>query len=200
MTAASNDRLSTDGAGDDGREPVVLVVDDEERVTQAFDLWLDGYDVRTATSGEAALETLDDEVDVILLDRQMPGMNGDEVLERVREGEHSPRVAMVTGVAPTFDVVDMPFDDYLEKPVGQEELRAVIERLLDRSAYDERIAELEATTRKVELLRERHTDSELADSEEFGELTDRRDRLRYEADELLADLGPEEFARLMQDL
>jgi len=199
MTATS-DRVDADDADETPEpEPVVLAVDDEPRVTQAFALWLDGYDVRTAQSGEEALELLDG-VDVVLLDRQMPGMDGGEVLAELRDRGYDCRVAMVTGVAPKLDLVDMAFDDYLEKPVDPDELTETVEQLLSRGDYDERIAELLSVTRKIELLRSERPESELTDDEEFESLLAERERLESETDELLADLGPEEFAQIMSDL
>jgi DNA-binding response OmpR family regulator len=183
----------------DSEQPVVLAVDDEPRITQSFDIWLDGYEVLTAMSGEEALSEVSDRVDVVLLDRHMPGMSGDEVLERIRERDVSPRVAMITGVEPDFDIVDMPFDDYVEKPVGPEVVADTVDELLDRTTYDERIGELETVAGKIALLEDTYTDAELEDHETFTELVERRDRLQQEADELLADLDPGEFEQIMSD-
>ena len=196
MTATS-DRVEADDADEEHQaEPVALAVDDEPRVTQAFALWLDGYEVRTAQSGEEALEMLEG-VDVVLLDRKMPGMDGSEVLEVIRERGYDCRVAMVTGVSPELDVADMAFDDSLEKPVDPEELAETVERLLARAGYDERITELLSVTRKIEILRSEYPDEELGD--EFESLLAERERLKQETDEMLSNLGPEEFAQIMSD-
>ncbi|MFB6105679.1 MAG: response regulator, partial [Halobacteriaceae archaeon] len=67
----------------EGARPTVVVVDDEEGIAEAYSYWLsDEYDVRTAQSGAGALETIDEDVDVVLLDRRMPDRSGDEVLDR----------------------------------------------------------------------------------------------------------------------
>ncbi|PSQ22034.1 hypothetical protein BRD04_05520 [Halobacteriales archaeon QS_9_67_17] len=191
--------MSAEGDATDAERPVVLAVDDEPRITQSFDIWLDGYEVLTAMSGEEALSAVSDRVDVVLLDRHMPGMSGDEVLEQIRERDVSPRVAMITGVEPDFDIVEMPFDDYVEKPVGPEEVADTVDGLLDRTTYDERIGELETVAGKIALLEDTYTDAELEDHERFTELVERRDRLRREADELLADLDSGEFEQIMSD-
>ena len=80
------------------------------------------HDVRTAYGGEEALEKADEDVDLVFLDRQMPDMSGDDVLERVRERGLDCRVVMVTAVDPDFDIVEMPFDDYLTKPVMRDDV------------------------------------------------------------------------------
>ena len=171
--------------GTEARErPTVLVVDDEPRVCQAFELWLDGtYRVVTATDGETALERLDGRIDVVLLDRHMPGLSGDEVLDRIREGDHDPRVAMVTAVDPDFDIVDMPFDHYVSKPVDGETLEGVIERLLELDRYDGSLSDFYAVTEKIATLEAAKTRHELGDSEEYTALVERRERLETEVND-----------------
>ncbi len=177
--------------GDTDR-PVVLAVDDEKRVVQAFDIWLgDGYDVRTATGGTEALEQLDDTVDVVLLDRHMPDMSGDEVLEQIREAEYDCRVAMVTAVAPEFDIVDMEFDHYVSKPVDESDLRMVVDRLLDIQHYDERLADLYRVVQKIATLEEEMTVSRLDLHEEYANLVEERERLREETRDQIGEMDRE---------
>ena len=177
--------------GDTDR-PVVLAVDDEKRVVQAFDIWLgDGYDVRTATGGTEALEQLDDTVDVVLLDRHMPDMSGDEVLEQIREAEYDCRVAMVTAVAPEFDIVDMEFDHYVSKPVDESDLRMVVDRLLDIQHYDEQLADLYRVVQKIATLEDEMTDSRLDHHEEYASLVEERERLREETHDQIGEMDDE---------
>ncbi|MDY7082664.1 MAG: response regulator, partial [Halobacteria archaeon] len=62
-------------------EPTIVVVDDEQAVADMYYEWLEGeYDVKKAYDGEEALEKIDQDTDLVLLDRRMPGMSGDEVL------------------------------------------------------------------------------------------------------------------------
>lgn len=118
----------------------VLVVDDEQTVLELYRTWLgDRYTLIRTTCGEAALDALSADVDVILLDRQMPGLSGDEVLESIRRRGYRTPVAMVTGVRPTVEVIDMGFDEYIVKPFGEAEVVDLVERLLSRGSYDERM-------------------------------------------------------------
>jgi DNA-binding response OmpR family regulator len=120
-------------------EPTVLMVDDEKRVADGYALRLDDVaDVTVAYDGEEALDTVDDglEPDIVLLDRHMPGMSGDEVLTRIRERDVESRIVMVTAVDPGLDVLDMPFDDYLSKPVEREDLLAVVDQQCQVLAYE----------------------------------------------------------------
>jgi DNA-binding response OmpR family regulator len=120
-------------------DPRVLMVDDEKTVADAYALRLgDVADVSVAHSGPTALDELDDGrvPDVVLLDRHMPGMSGDDVLERIRERELETRVIMVTAIDPGLGVLDMPFDDYLSKPVDREDLLAAVDQQCQVLAYE----------------------------------------------------------------
>jgi predicted DNA binding protein/DNA-binding response OmpR family regulator len=142
-------------ASDDGR-PVVLVVDDDDDLADTYALWLgDEYDVRTAYGGEEAIEQLDDSIDVVLLDRRMPGVPGDEVLAAIRERDLDCLVSMLTAVAPDSDVVDLPFDEYLVKPVTKTEVVEVVDELLLRSDFDPETREYLALDATADTLDER---------------------------------------------
>ena len=74
-------------------QPTILVVEDEQALIELYVRWLeDEYDVRTAEGGEEALEEFDDSVGVVLLDRLMPGMSGDEMLEESGSGRPTARL------------------------------------------------------------------------------------------------------------
>ncbi|MFB6207523.1 MAG: response regulator [Haloglomus sp.] len=135
-------------------DATVLVVDDEEPVREAYTLYLESadYDVRTARNGGEALTELSPAVDVMLLDRRMPGMSGEEVLEHVVEWHPGCRVAMVTAVDPDPDIVDMAFDDYLTKPVDRDELVGLVEQLLLLDRYETLMDEYHAAVRKRAVL------------------------------------------------
>lgn len=92
----------------------VLIVEDEQPLADLYAAWLtETYSIRTAYDGEQALDQLDEQVAVVLLDRRMPQLSGDDVLERIRERNYDCHVAMVSGVHPDFDIIEMGFDDYL---------------------------------------------------------------------------------------
>ena len=181
--------------------PAVLVVEDEPDLADLYAAWLGGdYDVRTAYGGEQALEELDDGVDVILLDRRMPGLSGDEVLDEVRGRGIDARVAMVTAVEPDFDIIEMGFDDYLVKPVTRESLLETVEGLYTRSTYDSRVQELFAVSSKMGVLEAEKGRAALEESEEYESLERRAATLREELDEEVSGFGDGEFERAFRDL
>jgi len=120
---------------------VILTVDDEIHILEllGFNLEINGYEVRKAETGEAALAILETEhVDLVLLDRMLPGIDGIEVLKRIRTNKKFKNlpVIMLTAKTEEFDKViglEMGADDYLGKPFGIHELMARVNAVLRRS-------------------------------------------------------------------
>ena len=174
---------------DDGRK-VVLVVDDEEEVAEVFALWLrEEYEVAVATGGGAALDVVEEQaVDVVLLDRRMPDLSGDETLAEMRNRGFDGPVAMVTAVDPDFDIVEMDFDDYLVKPVTREELHDTIERLTSVWSFDERAQEQFSVARKLATLETEKSETELAESDEYEDLRVRFKETQGALDDAFAEM------------
>lgn len=167
----------------------VLVVDDDATVVDAYAANLrDRYTVRTAHSGQEAIESLDEAVDVVLLDRRMPDTSGDDVLAHVRDRGLNCRVAMVTAVPPDIDIIEMGFDDYLVKPASKETLHATVESLLARATYDTQMREYFSLVSKRSILEERKGNQNLRASEEFRQLADQIDYLESVLDDTLSQL------------
>ena len=166
----------------------VLVVDDEREVADAYALRLRGFcGVETAYSGQAALSKVEDEeIDVVLLDRHMPGLSGDEVLAELTDREYDGRVVMVTAVDPDFDVLELPFDDYLCKPVEREDLRAAIDQQRQILAYETLGAYFSAESKRA-VIDAQVSDHRRDDHDGYADVVDRADRLRNRARRLLDD-------------
>ena len=159
--------------------PTVLVVEDEEETAQLYEDVLGGdYEVLVATDGEGALALLSPSVDVVLLDRRMPRMSGDEVLEEIRAREGDYRVVMVTAVDPDVDAIGLDFDDYLVKPVSPADLVDAVERMLIRKTVDAQLREAMALTTKMSTLESKLEPVELEHSERYRELEARFKELR----------------------
>jgi DNA-binding response OmpR family regulator len=175
--------------------PTVLVVDDEKEVADVYALRLrNEYETRTAYGGEDALETVDEDVDVMLLDRRMPDVSGDDVLAEIRDRDLDCRVIMITAVDPDFDIIDMPFDDYLCKPVEKDDLVTAIEQQLTANRYDDRLTEYLEVTSKIALLEAEKTTHELDESDEIATLRERADDLKGEMDDVLGEFDDIETA------
>lgn len=191
--------MPSDDASD---SPLVLIVDDEPQLAELFAVWLDSdWDVRTALDGEEALDRVDEDVAVVLLDRRMPGRSGDEVLDSIREQGYDCRVIMVTAVDPDFDIIEMGFDDYLVKPVSNGELTTTVERVYKRRKYDETMREYYSLASKRAVLETEKSRPELEGNEEFYELENQLTSLRKSVDEAIDGLNThEDFAAAFRDL
>lgn len=175
--------------------PSVLIVDDEEDVADLYAFRLqEEYGVQTAYGGEEAIETFDETIDVILLDRRMPGMTGDEVLSTVRKANAEVRVIMVTAVDPDVEIVDMEFDDYLCKPIGKETLIEAIEHQLTAREYGDVVQELFSATSKLGVLEAEKSTEELESSTEYQQLKEEIEELRAQQTELIEELDDFEAA------
>lgn len=171
----------------------VVVVDDEEDVADLYATWLgDTHDVVTAYDGEDALEAIDEDVDVLFLDRQMPGTTGDEVLDRIDDGDVDCRVVMVTAVDPDFDIVSMPFDDYLTKPVTRTDLETSVSEMLRRERYDDQLQEYFSMASKKATLETRKNRAELERSQDYVEISKRVEELATKASETATDVDDPE--------
>jgi two-component system response regulator CpxR len=113
----------------------ILIVEDELPVARqiAAALTEDGHDQKTVHSGEAALEEVGKgPFDLIVLDVQLPGINGFELLGRLREQHLASRVLLLTGRSAVEDRVtglQLGADDYLPKPFAMRELVARVRAL-----------------------------------------------------------------------
>ncbi|WP_439028187.1 response regulator [Haloarchaeobius sp. DT45] len=167
----------------------VLIVEDNTELASLYVSWLgDRWSVRSVTDGASAIEAVTVTTDIVVLDRRLPGISGDEVLERLRADGYDCQVVIVTAVEPDFDIVQMGFDDYLVKPVDKPTLNRCVHRLDRRSAYDEELREYYGQVTKKAVLEARKSQAELTDSDEYVDLTERVEAQAERADRLLDEL------------
>jgi len=116
----------------------VLIVDDDRAMVGMVAALLggEGFDLLTAYDGETALRRhAEDAPDLVILDRRLPKLSGDEVCRRIRAVSATP-ILMLTGEKGTDEraaLLDLGADDYLEKPFGMRELAARVRALLRRA-------------------------------------------------------------------
>jgi len=120
-------------------KPSILVVDDERDMIKTFRTMLSGeYSVISALSGQQAIETVRGEnIDLVLLDIRMPGMNGIETLKKIREIEKDLDVIMVTAskeIKSAVECIKLGAFDYVTKPFEIDELRCLIRKALERKS------------------------------------------------------------------
>jgi DNA-binding response OmpR family regulator len=135
-------------------QEMILVVEDELAIVQVIRerLAQEGFEVRAAGSGEAALAAFAGNVpDLVILDLMLPGIDGFEVLRRVRKGGYDTPIIVLTARDDDVDVIvglELGADDYMVKPFNPRELaarvRAVLRRRVEAQALAGRVAALEA--------------------------------------------------------
>jgi len=117
----------------------ILVVDDEDIVVKScIRILSDCYQVDSASNGRDALLKIDEQTyDLAILDIMMPGMDGIEVLRRIKETHPDVDVVMVTGLSQIETAVQamkLGAFDYISKPFDPDELALVVQRVLERRA------------------------------------------------------------------
>ena len=116
----------------------ILVIDDDQRMLRLVKALLEpeGFDVSTAADGVYGMQLLKEtKVDLVLLDVLMPGLDGYQVLQSIREHSSVP-IIMITGIKEKDSVIkslNLGADDYVTKPFNKEELLARIRNKLKRA-------------------------------------------------------------------
>ena len=124
--------------GNDTMPKKILLVDDEPLILKGlkYSLEQDGYLTDSAMDGEAALaKVFSDNYDMVLLDVMLPGVDGIEVCQRVRERSNVP-IIMLTAKGEDMDKIlglEYGADDYMTKPFNILEVKARIKSILRRS-------------------------------------------------------------------
>jgi DNA-binding response OmpR family regulator len=161
----------------------VLIVDDDAAVRDALTLSLGGlgHCASSAPDGTAALNRIDDGVDVVVLDVMMPGVDGFEVCRRIRLRSQVPVIMLTARFDPVDIVVGLECgaDDYVIKPVEPRVLDARMKAILRRATFDsfERLP-ASATT--------------------FGDLRIDQDAMKVTKDGRTLDLTPTELRLLLE--
>ena len=180
---------------------VILVVEDKPELAELYSGWLsEKYPVRVANDGPEALEEYDEDVEVVLLDRQLPGMNGSAVLSMLQDRKGDPQVAMVTAVEPEVDIVEMGFDAYVTKPIREDDIFELVNHLLHRRVYDENVRRLFAAISKQIALEKEYSPEELADDQQYQYLLAEIEKLRDETADLAEQFDDENFRTALSSL
>lgn len=107
-------------------DATVLFVDDEPDVLGLYEALCGPlYDVRTATSGEEALSEVGSHIDFVFVDRRMPGMSGDELIQTLREQGYEMPIAILSAVDPDAELT-VEHDAYLTKPMDKEQIQQTV--------------------------------------------------------------------------
>lgn len=136
------------------KQSKLLVVDDEHLIRWSLEqnLKKQGYEVVTAGTGEDALRLVrEEQPDLVLLDIQLPGISGIDVLEKIKEHDEDIIVIMVTansGLENAVKAMRLGAYDYISKPFNLEEMSIVVRKALDSSDLKQEVVRLRTETKK----------------------------------------------------
>jgi two-component system, response regulator YesN len=138
----------------------ILLVDDDREFREEFIAFFEEYAVTEAANGEEALKILKkpNEIDLVILDVNMPGIKGTEVLKEIRAIEPDMGIVILTGYSTesvAIDALKGHADDYLEKPLNIKNARSLFANLLESkeqkaSGYADVTDKIEKAKRFVE--------------------------------------------------
>jgi DNA-binding NtrC family response regulator len=148
-------------------DPTVMLIDDEEMVVTALHSFLQletQYNILTYTSPSEALQAVEDQdVQVVVADYMMPGLDGITLLTRVRETRPQASRILLTGYADKENAIrginEAGLFQYLEKPWDNDHLRLVIRNGVERARLigrlDEQMSALEGANQELAEIRQR---------------------------------------------
>jgi len=141
-------------------EQTILLVDDEPDLRDVLEIYLTdlGYSVYTAENGETALQTFQRTVpSIVLSDIKMPGMDGIELLRRIKTQAPATEVIMITGhgdMELAIDSLKLQATDFITKPINDDMLEVALNRAEERIAMRR---QLKAYTDNLEQIAEEKT-------------------------------------------
>jgi CheY-like chemotaxis protein len=184
----------------------ILWVDDEVELLRPHVLFLQarGYHVDAISNGDDALALLrENPYDLVLLDEQMPGRRGLEVLEVLRRDDPYARVVMITKSEEDrtmTEAIGRRVDDYLVKPTSPRQVLSVVTRILEGSSIRQQQVAQDFAARFGQLSTKRHEAATPGDFHDlFTELTDWHIRLEQAGERGLLDSVQAMMAELRHD-
>ncbi len=120
----------------------ILIIDDEHAIRETLDMFLreKGYKVTTSEDGEKGLISVQRErPDIVILDIRLPGMNGLEVLRRIKQTEDDIHVIVITAyddLETTKTAIALGAYEYIHKPLDADELEMAVEKAVNNLFYE----------------------------------------------------------------
>jgi len=167
---------------------VLLGVDDKEIAYSAFLSTLDQHILTITTSENSALHLVDENIDLIFLERPFIEPLASKLFERIRKQKYSCQVAIITGAEPNFDTCNTPFDAFLTKPIDNTELKQTTRKLAKRSELDDALKDYANLTSKLCQMKQKHSKKRLNQDQQFKEVETRINQLEIKIDSLSTDL------------
>ena len=130
----------------------ILIIDDERPIRETLEMFLreKGYEVATSEDGKQGLEAVQRErPEIVILDIRLPGMDGLEVLRRIKEKGEETQVIMITAYhdkETTKQAMKLGAYEYIHKPLDADEFENAIEKVVHNLFHEMRQGDKKATT------------------------------------------------------
>ncbi|MFB6205699.1 MAG: response regulator transcription factor [Haloglomus sp.] len=194
-TSEHSERSTPTGTSGRTEPATVLVVEDDPGTAEILSAWLNTrHEVLVAHDGRAALDAMSGDVDVVLLDRRRPRLSGDDFLLELKDAGRDAWVVMVTAVDPGPDIADVPFDDYLTRPVTKDAVLDTLERMLQFWQAGPAVWRYHLLERRRDVLRTARATTGETDSETFELLSRQLEAAARDAGTGLSRLKGEYYA------
>lgn len=179
-------------------ERTVLIVEDEQPVRETFELHLQEtpYTVKSAANGGEALVKLRGDVDVVLLDRRLPGMSGDDVLENLIQINPDCRVVIVSAIDPGENLAELGCEAYLTKPAAKAEILETVDQQILLDEYEELLLEYHEAAQTHAMLASHFDD----DTDAVEDAAREREQLGNELTEILGSFTDETLKRMVTEI
>ena len=171
--------------------PTVLIVGDDSETVEKHAGWLsETCSVRTANDGPDAIERVDSAVDVVVLDRTLPTIDGDEVLGLLRQRDVNCQVVMLIDNEPSIDTLKLDVNEYISRPVSRDELRETVSGVEQRQAIEQAVDSYLSLLPEKQAFEDSYSGDELADTEQYKAIKTELVKRRRQVDTLLRSLDP----------
>lgn len=180
--------------------PCVLIADRDRRLTELYRHWLaPQYAIRHAHDRDELRRQLDDSVNVVVVDRSLPGGTDRSPGRLARSADDRCRVVTLTAERPDLEVVDVDCDAIVRKPTSRDTLRSAIETQLERYGQSPEEREYHALESCRAVLEDTYSDGVLEDDDRYARLQSRIEEARAdlaldEGDETDEDTAVDETA------
>lgn len=165
----------------------IVLADDDDRLVEMHTNWLSEFEIKTATDGKTARDALDETVDVLITDRRMPELSGEELAQYVATSGYDCRTVFVSSVGPDQSLCSVPFDGYVQKPAAPEKLQTVIDDVVARKSQPPKVREFESLQARIELFESQLPKERRKETEAYRNLCDRLLTLDRELDQSMTD-------------
>lgn len=193
--------MSTQMSESGSDQDTVLIVEDEPSLAELFSHRLeDDYDTTIANHAGDAIAHIDAETDYVFLDRKLPGMSGDKVLEYIVENSFDANVIIVSAINPDQNVIHDVYDEYLVKSVDEGELREAIDRVDMKNRLIELLGKYVRKAETWEAVRSRLNTPESDANVDLAMIEDDLDELAAEFATLSANLSDSKVTDILCEL